>query len=179
MIRDESGDFVLLIQTLRARMLVAAALIAACCTGFGSAAAAASARLVVGGTVSPTCTVSGTASTITLGDVSLGASASAGTVGFSCNLVDTGPTVSVTSSNHGLLREGGSETIAYTMSWPLTDSQAFADFGAAQGAASAVLPAIAPGAMRSAQLSVKVATGATGGMPAGTYRDVVILSISP
>lgn len=140
---------------------------------------AASAQLTLGGSVSSSCTLSGASSTLSLGDVTGGKSGSAGSVTIICNLADTGPTVSLSSSNSGLKRDGGAEVIGYTINWPIAGTSSFTSVSASTGSVSAQLAAAAPGTARSGNLTLAVSAGATSGKVAGTYRDVITISISP
>nr|WP_221236648.1 spore coat protein U domain-containing protein [Novosphingobium taihuense] len=140
---------------------------------------AASAQLTLGGTVSSACTIGGTSSTLSLGDVTGGKSGSVGSVTVTCNLADTGPTISLSSGNSGLKRDGGTDLIGYTISWPIAGTSSFNSVSAGTGSVSAQLAAVAPGTARSANLTLAVSAGATNGKVAGTYRDVITISISP
>lgn len=140
---------------------------------------AASAQLTLGGSVSSSCTLTGASSTLSLGDVTGGKSGSIGAVTLSCNLADTGPTVSLASTNSGLKRDGGTEVIGYTINWPLAGTTSFASVSASAGSVSAQLAAAAPGTARSGNRTLAVSASATSGKVAGTYRDVITISISP
>lgn len=140
---------------------------------------AATAQLTLGGTVSSACTLVGTTSTLSLGDVTGGKSGSIGTVSLSCNLADTGPTVSLASTNSGLKRDSGTEVIGYTVNWALSGTTSFTSFSASAGTVSAQLAPVAPGTSRSGGFTFLVSAGAASGKVAGTYRDVITISISP
>lgn len=142
-------------------------------------ALAGTAQLMLEGRVAPVCTVVGAATAINLGEASHGAVADAGAIGVTCNLVDSGPTVTLSSLNRGLLLEGSDQRIAYGMEWDLPGTSAFDAVSSVAGTISAQLDAFAPGTTRSAHLLVKVAAAATAGKQAGTYRDVIVISISP
>lgn len=144
-----------------------------------SATHAASAQLTLGGAVSSACTLSGAATTLSLGEVTGGKSGSVGDVTLSCNLADTGPTVSLSSTNSGLKRDSGTDVIGYTIAWPVAGTSAFTSVSASAGTVSAQLAPVAPGTARSGNLTLSVSAGATSGKAAGTYRDVITINISP
>jgi hypothetical protein len=140
---------------------------------------AGSAQLVLEGTVSPVCTIAGAAASISLGEASRGAVGDIGNVALTCNLADAGPTVSLSSLNHGLKRDGGDELLAYGMEWNLPGTTAFEAISSGTGTVTTQLDAIAPGTPRSARLVIKVSAAEVSGKAAGTYRDVIVISISP
>lgn len=144
-----------------------------------SPAMAATTQLTLGGTVSSACAISSASTTVSLGEVSNGKTGSAGAVTLSCNLADTGPTVSFSSANSGLKRQGGSDVIVYAIQWPIAGTSAFNSFSASAGTTVAQLSAVAPGTSRSADLSFSVSAAATSGKSNGTYSDVITISISP
>ena len=140
---------------------------------------AGSAQLVLEGTVSPVCTIVGAAASVSLGEASRGAVGDIGNVALTCNLADTGPTVSLSSLNHGLKRDGGDELLAYGMEWNLPGTSAFEAVSSGTGTVTTQLDPIAPGTPRSARLVIKVSAEEVSGKAAGTYRDVIVISILP
>lgn len=144
-----------------------------------AAAHAASAQLTLGGTVSSACKISAASSTLSLGDVTGGKSGSIGAVTLTCNLADTGPTVSLSSTNGGLKRDSGTDLIGYSIAWPIAGTSAFTSVSASSGSVLAQLAPEAPGIARSGNLSLVVSAAASSGSTAGTYRDVITISISP
>lgn len=142
-------------------------------------AQAASAQLVLAGNVPAHCTISGAVGALSLGEASRGATGDVGNVAVTCNLVDVGPSITLSSANRGLKIDGGEQLIPYGLEWNLPGTTAFYAVTSTDGAVTAQLDAFAPGTAQSAHLIVKVSAAAASGKMAGTYRDVIVISISP
>lgn len=144
-------------------------------TGFGD-----SAQIKLTGEIPPMCEFTETPNVSSLGALQTDVPKALGTLAFTCNLATSGAvSLTVKSENGALKRDGGAETVGYSIAW---DIQGNVD--AYQATAPWTTPfafSLQSGPNGSNQLGAYKAkiTSPTAGMPAGLYRDTLTYTISP
>lgn len=144
-------------------------------SGFGD-----SAQIEITGSIPPTCKFTETPNVSTLGALETNVPKNLGTLAFTCNLATSGAvSLTVKSANGALKRDGGTDTVAYSIAWDIQGS-----VDAYQATAPWTAPfafTLQSGPNGSNQLGAYKAkiTSPTAGKPAGTYRDTLTYTISP
>ena len=102
-----------------------------------------------------------------------------GELAFSCNITSLPVSLTISSANGGLKRQGGSEVIPYAVAWDVQGR--FEDFGPASAFQAGVPFSLNSGGTAVAQrgrYKVRV-TGDPSSYAAGTYEDTITYTISP
>jgi hypothetical protein len=145
----------------------------------GSSSVGDSESIDLHGHIPPQCSFTQSPNATNLGALVANAEHDTGTLGFTCNLAALSTvSLTVTSLNGALLRDGGTETVTYSAWWTIP---AFAGFNPT---APWTVPfafaeqTAANGVQKAGQLKIKV-TGPTAGLTAGDYRDTLMFTVSP
>jgi hypothetical protein len=147
--------------------------------GVGTSSIGDSESIDLHGHIPPQCSFTQSPNATDLGALVANAEHDTGTLGFTCNLAALSTvSLTVTSLNGALKRDGGTETVTYSAWWTIP---AFAGFSPT---APWTVPfpfaeqTAANGVQKSGQLKIKV-TGPTAGLTAGDYRDTLVFTVSP
>jgi spore coat protein U-like protein len=144
-------------------------------SGYGDTA-----QIEITGSIPPMCEFTDTPNVSSLGALETNVPKNLGTLAFTCNLATSGAvSLTVTSANGALKRDGGSETVDYSIAWDIQGSvdvyQATAPWTSAFGF---TLQSGPNGSNQLGAYKAKI-TGPTAGKSAGTYRDTLTYTISP
>ena len=163
-----------------AAQIVATAFAVALFAAQAPAWASDSAVIQISGEVAPRCAFTSTPTQGDVGELETGTAEAIGTLGFTCNLANSGAvSLTIQSQNGALRRDGGAETIAYEAAWDVQGRGG--DFGNAANWTSPTGFSLQSGANGVEQVGtyfIRV-TGPTQAAPAGVYRDTITYTITP
>jgi len=139
-----------------------------------------SAQLQISGSIPGTCTFTTLPTGTSLGTLASGAVTELGTLGFTCNLATVASVnLTVKSANGALLRDGGSESVAYSVAWNIQGASDAYNATAPWTSALAFTLSSGPNGVEQIGVYRVKVTGTTAGLPAGNYKDTITYTIAP
>jgi hypothetical protein len=161
------------------RFLSGAMALAAMLAPVAGHAASDQALLTVNGSVSARCRFVDVPPATDLGNLRTAGTTNLGTLSFSCNVPSGTPQVSVSSSNGGLKRNGGPESIGYRWTWAVPGVSGLSNVSASSGVAGLTLASGAAHLVRGGTFSVTPAAISSSASVAGDYADVITITVTP
>ena len=148
--------------------------------GSSSSSSGSQAQIQIEGSIPAICQFTTLPTTTSVGQLVTDAVTTLGSLGFTCNLATVcSVNLTVKSANGALKRDGGSETVPYSVAWNVQgSSDVFQPTAPWTTAFAFTLSSGAAGVQQLGVYKVKI-TGPTNGAPAGTYRDTITYTISP